>query len=120
MNGDVVRRTVWAPPWSTRPPDIEPEPWMSMGYKEKQAARQRWKDSDPEGFEKQEERRKTHETLKAKGKSSRWAAPALPKLPFIGYELPKISAAAVRPSTTTPAADTSCAILSDTADGLHD
>ena len=120
MNGDVVRRTVWAPPWSTRPPDIEPEPWMHLLPRNQQAARDEWKARDPEGFAAQEARRKAHEELKKQGKSSRYATPALPKLPFIGYELPKISAAAARPSTTTPAADTSCTIMSDNVDDLHD
>ena len=30
-----VRRTVWAPPWSLRPPNLEPEEWLSQNQKHK-------------------------------------------------------------------------------------
>ena len=26
--GPVIRRIVWAPPWSLRPPNVEPEVWL--------------------------------------------------------------------------------------------
>ena len=45
----VVRRSVWAPPWSMRPPHLEPETWVSLSKKNKEKKRQEWKVKDPDG-----------------------------------------------------------------------
>ena len=54
---ETVRRTVWTPPWSLRPPTLEPEVWLSLTKKYRDEKRQQWKRDDPKGFERQEERR---------------------------------------------------------------
>ncbi|CAK0813605.1 unnamed protein product, partial [Prorocentrum cordatum] len=65
----VVRGSVWAPPWSTRPPAFEPEVWMSLNAANRLAARNAWKADDPVGSAAQEARRKAwaeHKSKKAK------------------------------------------------------
>ena len=49
-----VRRSVWTPPYSFRPPDKEPEEWLSLNQKNKDALRAKWKLRDPDGFATQE------------------------------------------------------------------
>ena len=75
-----VRRTVWAPPWSLRPPNIEPEEWLSQNQKHKDSLREEWKLRDPVGFAKQEERRRLYKEMKMKGKVKKTAAVAMPAL----------------------------------------
>ena len=53
-----VRRSVWTLPYSLRPPDKEPEEWISLNQKAKDELRARWQLRDPEGFAAQELRRK--------------------------------------------------------------
>ena len=45
----VIRRSVWTPPWSTRPPNLEPEQWLSLNKKFEAEARDKWKLKDPAG-----------------------------------------------------------------------
>ena len=46
-----VRRSVWTPPYSLRPPDKEPEEGISLNQKTKDELRAKWKLRDPEYFE---------------------------------------------------------------------
>ena len=55
-NGERVR-VVSTPPWSRRPPTIEPEVWVGVGRAAQKELRRRWQEADPEGFQKQEDRR---------------------------------------------------------------
>ena len=71
----VIRRTVYAPPWSLRPPHIEPEPWLSLAKRFQTQEREKWRIRDPEGFEAQERRRVFYQRMKAQGKVAR-ALPA--------------------------------------------
>ena len=61
-----TRRPVWVPPWSLRPPTIEPEPWLSLTQKYKDEARRRWQAQDPKGFAEQERRRNEYLKMKKK------------------------------------------------------
>ena len=63
-----VRRSVYAPPYSLRPPDTEPEVWLSLNQKSTDELREKWKLRDPEGFATQELRRKNYFEMKKKGK----------------------------------------------------
>ena len=49
--GSPIRRSVWTPPWSPRPPHLEPEPWLSLTKTHQADERQRWRAGDPDGFE---------------------------------------------------------------------
>ena len=53
----VIRRTARAPPWSLRPPHLEPQPWLSLHKRHKDAAGEEWRLKDPAGFAAQERRR---------------------------------------------------------------
>ena len=55
-----VRRSVYTPPYSLRPPDTEPEVWLSLNQKSKDELREKLKLRDPEGFAAQELRRKNY------------------------------------------------------------
>ena len=74
-----VRRSVWAPPYSLRPPDREPEEWVSLNQKTKNELRERWKLRDSEGFAALELRRKHYFEMKRKGQIPK-ASVALPVL----------------------------------------
>ena len=78
--GSPIRRSVWTPPWSLRPPHLEPEPWLSLTKKHQADERQRWRAGDPDGFELQEERRRNYIRLKNAGRVPKAAAcrPILP------------------------------------------
>ena len=43
----IIRRSVWTHPWSTRPPNLEPEQCLSLNKKFKAEARDKWKLKDP-------------------------------------------------------------------------
>ena len=62
-------KVVSTPPFSMRPPDCEPETWVSVGQKVKQHFRDEWKRRAPHEFQKQEERRKVYLDLKRAGKA---------------------------------------------------
>lgn len=51
------------PPWSRRPPQIEPEVWVML-YKRQERYRETWRETDPEGFAFEEERRRKYEEEK--------------------------------------------------------
>ena len=74
-----VRRYVWTPRYSLRPPDKEPEEWFSLNQKTKDELLAKWKLRDPEGFAAQELRRKHYIEMKTKCKILR-ASVALPVL----------------------------------------
>ena len=76
---DVVRRVVWAPPWSLRPPSLEPEAWLCFSRKSKDQARLEWKTSDPAGYAEQEKRRADFQKAKLSGKVAK-AVAAVPLL----------------------------------------
>ena len=44
-----VRRSVYAPPYNLRPPDTEPEVWLSLNQQSKDELREMRKLRDPEG-----------------------------------------------------------------------
>ena len=50
-------RLVAVPPWSRRPPTIEPEPWIGVGRAHQKELRAAWEKDDPVGFKAQEDRR---------------------------------------------------------------
>ena len=62
-----VRRYVYAPPYSLRPPDTEPDVWLPLNNKSKDELREKLKLRDPEGFATQELRRKNYIEMKNKG-----------------------------------------------------
>ena len=62
-------RMVSTPPWSLRPPKIEPEVWLIFNKKQKEQLRQEWAQESPEEFQRQEERRKIYQSLKRAGKA---------------------------------------------------
>ena len=78
--GALVRCTVWAPPWTPRPPNIEAEAWLSQNKKHQNSRREAWKLRDPAGFEAQEERRRRYLLMKKNGTVMSKAAIALPAL----------------------------------------
>ena len=49
-----VRRSVWTPPCNLRPPDKQPEEWVSLNQKNEDALRAKWKLRDSDGFATQE------------------------------------------------------------------
>ena len=59
-----VRRSVYAPPYSLRPPNADPEVWLSLNQKSKDELREKWKLRDPEGFATRELRRKNYIEMK--------------------------------------------------------
>ena len=59
-----VRRSVWTPPYGLRPPDKEPEDWLSLNQNSRDAFRAQWKLRDPIGFGTQEARRKSYVEMK--------------------------------------------------------
>ena len=63
-----VRRSVYAPPYSLRPPDTEPEVWLSLNKKSKYELSDKLKLRDPECFATQELRRKNYIEMKKKVK----------------------------------------------------
>ena len=63
-----VRRSVYAPPYSLRPPDTEPEVWLSLRQKSKDELREKLKLRDPEGFATQGLRRNDYIEMKKIGK----------------------------------------------------
>ena len=63
-----VRRSVYAPPYSLRPPDTEPEVWLSLNQKSKYELSDKLKLRDPECFATQELRRKNYIEMKKKVK----------------------------------------------------
>ena len=66
--GSPIRRSVWTPPWSLRPPRLEPERWLSLNKKHRADERQRWRAGDPDGFATQEARRLNYIRLKNAGR----------------------------------------------------
>ena len=61
-------RTISTPPWSLRPPTMEPELWLCFNKVQKQFFRDKWAAESPEQFARQEERRKEYDALKHAGK----------------------------------------------------
>jgi hypothetical protein len=61
-------RLVHVPPWSLRPPTMEPEEWLMVSAKYKAECREKWKANDPTTFNRQEKRRKKWRELKDAGK----------------------------------------------------
>ena len=59
-----VRRSVYTPPYSLRPPGTAPEVWLSLKQKSKDRLREKLKLRDPEGFAAQELRRKNYIEMK--------------------------------------------------------
>ena len=51
-----IRRSAWAPPWSLRPPTLEPEVWVGLSKKYKDLAREGWLRDDPAGYAAQQQR----------------------------------------------------------------
>ena len=49
-------RLVSVPPWSRRPPDVEPEVWIGIGRAARKELRLKWETEDPSGFQAQEAR----------------------------------------------------------------
>ena len=78
--GSPVRRSVWTPPWSLRPPHLEPEQWLSLNKKFQHREREKWRTEDPGEFNKQEERRAAYARLKAAGRVPK-ASPCIARLP---------------------------------------
>ena len=76
----VIRKTVWAPPWSLRPPHVEPEVWLSQIKKIQSSMREALKLWDPDGFAAQEGRWRLFTEMKSKEKVKRKATTALPAL----------------------------------------
>ena len=70
--GPVIRKTVWAPPWSLRPPNVEPEVWLSQSKKIQSS--EALKLRDPVGVAAQQERWRFYNKTKSKGKVKRKAA----------------------------------------------
>ena len=74
-----VRRSVWTPPYSLRPPDKEPEELLSLNQKTKDDLRAKLKLRDPVGFATQELQRKSYLEMKRKGTVTK-ASVAMPVL----------------------------------------
>ena len=55
--GDGPARRVSTPPWSQRPPSVEPEVRLVVGNPLQRQLRDTWKRDDPDGFAQQEARR---------------------------------------------------------------
>ena len=66
--GSPIRRSVWTPPWSLRPPRLEPEQWLSLNKRHQADERQRWRAEDPDGFATQEARCLNYIRLKNAGR----------------------------------------------------
>ena len=83
-------RFVSAPPWSRRPPTVEPEPWITFTRKVQQDMIREWKSQDPAAWRRQEERRRTWELAKKAGK--------VPALVASAFVMPALSVASPCPS----------------------
>lgn len=67
-------RRVDTPPWSRRPPQIEPEVGVMLHKSQQDRYRAAWEEADPYGFARQIERRRTYEeekTTRAEEKNTR-------------------------------------------------
>ena len=72
------KRQVSVPPWSRRPPWIEPETWIMTAKKQQEVDRTEWKEKDPDSFLAQERRLQTYNESKSvkKQKEERLQSPA--------------------------------------------
>ena len=64
--GDAQRH-VSTPPWSQRPPNVEPEVWLGIDKRVRRQLREEWKSKDPSGSARQETRRQIWQDAKNAG-----------------------------------------------------
>ena len=79
----TIRRTAYAPPWSLRPPHLEPEQWLPLPERLQADDRQKWRTTDPDAFTAQEARTLNYIRMKMPEKCRRQCRAALRLLVLI-------------------------------------